>query len=267
MDFAGFVAYDPYSTFLDPAAEHFVDVRGKRGRLVRENADLGSLWILARDAYVALPLCESRDEFAERIGLFQEHVASVKHDLRGVLKAGRMGLPHDLDSHVARAWLERLPMHDLMKLGWRFTGAIDEADARTDFEIHDIFGEAFLFVCLHEVDAALLAMSADGQGAVSSALNASEAYNLAMEILRYKEQVKKGKREMARRGAIARVAKSKKTSAKEDVHTWWSKWQGDPSLYKSKRAFADAMRDKHPELESEEAIKRWTRQWEKEQCE
>jgi hypothetical protein len=267
MAFIPFTAYNPYYTFRYPEGKCFVDGQGSLGQIVRENPDLGSLWALARDAFEELQPCGSAREFVELTRSFFDFINSVERGLKEGLAKDGAELPFSLYIDPEANWIDAVPIFVLVKLGWNMTGSIDKFAGQPDLELHEIFRQAFLMACLYEIDAALLGMKAGGQGAIASALNASESYSLAAAISAHGEQLKSGKREMGRQGARARIEKSEKTAAKDAVHLWWLKWQGDKTLYKSKRAFADAMRDKHPELENEEVIKRWTLQWEREQNE
>lgn len=73
--------------------------------------------------------------------------------------------------------------------------------------------------------------------------------------------VKAIRSEMARAGAAGRIAKDPKQSAKASVKECWELWQRDPERYKGPSAFARDMRSKFENLESDEVIRRWCREW------
>lgn len=64
-------------------------------------------------------------------------------------------------------------------------------------------------------------------------------------------------------GAKAKIANDKdgKQTAKQQVRECWELWQKEPSRYKGPTAFARDMRAKFENLESEEVIRRWCREW------
>jgi hypothetical protein len=80
------------------------------------------------------------------------------------------------------------------------------------------------------------------------------------EALERAFSVKQGER------ARARYAHDRdgKQAAKAEVKDWWLKWQSDPTLYRSAAAFARAMLDKYPTLDSQPVIEQWVRGWKKE---
>lgn len=72
----------------------------------------------------------------------------------------------------------------------------------------------------------------------------------------------------ARKAAIASHTKHSKRASKQEakagVREWWERWQSDPSMYKSKAAFARIMCDKYSdELESTQVIERWCTEWQR----
>lgn len=67
--------------------------------------------------------------------------------------------------------------------------------------------------------------------------------------------------EMARSGALARLANDPKQIAKSSVRDCWELWQRKPNRYKGPTAFARDMREKFENLDSEEVIRRWCREW------
>lgn len=65
------------------------------------------------------------------------------------------------------------------------------------------------------------------------------------------------------KGAVARLAKDKKGIAMQSVKKSWDGWQKDPGKHKSKAAFARAMLDNNPDLQSQKNIEDACRKWEK----
>lgn len=66
---------------------------------------------------------------------------------------------------------------------------------------------------------------------------------------------------IAKKGAVAMLAKSPKQKEKELVRDCWNDWQKQPIRYKGKAAFARDMREKFPNLDSQPVIERWCREW------
>lgn len=73
-------------------------------------------------------------------------------------------------------------------------------------------------------------------------------------------------REIASYGGKGKVAKDSdgKQEAKATVREEWLKWQKNPSLYKTKTSFAEAMIVEYPVLTSPKVIMDWCRTWESE---
>lgn len=67
-------------------------------------------------------------------------------------------------------------------------------------------------------------------------------------------------REAGKKGHVDSI----KAKAKAEVRACWGSWWHDPALYRGKAAFARAMLEKYPALESAAVIERWCREWEKE---
>ena len=69
---------------------------------------------------------------------------------------------------------------------------------------------------------------------------------------------------LAKTGALARLAADPKQKDKATVRECWDDWQKEPDRYKGKAAFARDMLDKFPNLESQPVIEGWCRTWERE---
>ena len=79
--------------------------------------------------------------------------------------------------------------------------------------------------------------------------------------------VKQTRSEMAKIGALAKLADDPKQREKAQVRECWEDWQRTPlnfqgkRKYKGKEAFAKDMLDKYGSLESAQVIARWCRDW------
>jgi hypothetical protein len=87
------------------------------------------------------------------------------------------------------------------------------------------------------------------------------ALELSSDLPLSGSSVKAIRSEMAKAGAAGRIAKDPKQSAKTSVKECWELWQRDPERYKGPSAFARDMRSKFENLESDEVIRRWCREW------
>ena len=74
-------------------------------------------------------------------------------------------------------------------------------------------------------------------------------------------QISHARVQLAKAGGHARHAADPKQTAKQQVRECWELWQKEPSRYKGPTAFARDMRAKFENLESEEVIRRWCREW------
>ncbi|WP_146033770.1 hypothetical protein [Alicycliphilus denitrificans] len=87
------------------------------------------------------------------------------------------------------------------------------------------------------------------------------ALELSSDMPLSASSVKAIRSEMAKAGAAGRIANDPKQSDKASVKECWELWQQDSSRYKGPTAFARDMRAKFENLESEEVIRRWCREW------
>lgn len=73
------------------------------------------------------------------------------------------------------------------------------------------------------------------------------------------------RRRNAKMGQKAQITKDTngKQKSKANVKDWWTRWQQDPDMYKSKAAFARAMLDKYPNLTNQATIENWCDKWKK----
>lgn len=78
------------------------------------------------------------------------------------------------------------------------------------------------------------------------------------------DSVRDMRTEMAKQGALAKLAKDPKQKDKATVRECWDAWQRNPQTYKGKAAFARDMREKFSNLESQPVIEGWCRAWERE---
>ena len=66
---------------------------------------------------------------------------------------------------------------------------------------------------------------------------------------------------LAKTGALAKLAADPKQKDKAMVRECWDAWQKQPDRYRGKAAFARDMLDKFENLESQPVIERWCREW------
>ena len=123
----------------------------------------------------------------------------------------------------------------------------------------------FLLHDLVEIDNALIAMPIDGAEAVIASISASNALSNALSIDAGNIKLQKVRCDIAKRGAMAKLASDPKQKDKIFVKECWKDWQEIPSKYKSKVKFAKDMLDKCEHLESQKVITDWCAKWGKEQ--
>jgi hypothetical protein len=178
--------------------------------------------------------------------------------------------------HDAKSWVFKNPNGEtyqpdfqnadnswILDVAW---GKLTKPFAGEDLdELSKLYGEVFLFHVFHEIENALIGMEFDGRDAVVAAIEAANALANAMAIKSSDELLQKARREMSLQGAMAKLAKDPKQTAKQFVKDCWLTWQEEPERYKSKAAFAKDMlqQDQCKSLTSQVKITDWCREWEK----
>ncbi len=114
-----------------------------------------------------------------------------------------------------------------------------------------------------EIDNANIANLVNPVDAVTSAIEATNALTNANTIKSQNSKLQKFRKDMAFRGAMARVLRDPKQKDKKFVYTCWQEWQNNPERYASKAAFARDMLEKCEHLVNYKIIEDWCRKWEK----
>ena len=78
------------------------------------------------------------------------------------------------------------------------------------------------------------------------------------------EAVRDFRTEMAKQGALAKLAKDPKQKDKATVRVCWDAWQKNPDDYEGKADFARDMHKQFPNLKSQPVIAGWCLAWERE---
>ena len=77
------------------------------------------------------------------------------------------------------------------------------------------------------------------------------------------EAVRDFRTEMAKQGALAKLANDPKQKDKATVRVCWDAWQKNPDDYEGKAEFAQDMIKQFPNLKSQPVIARWCLAWER----
>jgi len=118
---------------------------------------------------------------------------------------------------------------------------------------------------LLKVDSALICYQLGQGSAFGDAIaEISEMAHLAREIANRPLLEQKARKDVARKAAAAKLANDPKQAAKSEARKLWAQWRARPPLHRSAAAFARFVVKTLPIIESEEAVKRWEREWRKE---
>lgn len=228
--FQKFISYDPYLTFSSPNNTCLVAHNGE------ERPDTESLFYLGKEAYkYFLDGIETEEDFDEIIASYLEIINIYRQELpkKNIKCTNQNGKEFALDWNQADDC-------QLVNVAWQ----IFQKTPIEPGEDKVIYAELYFLLALIEIDNAYIAMTFNPVDAVTSAIEAANALANAIAIKSENEKLKKVRRDMAYRGAIARIKLDPKQNDKKFVFACWQEWQDSPERYSSKASFARDMLDK-----------------------
>lgn len=247
--FQKFISYDPYLTFSNPLNTCLVAHNGN------EIPDTESLFFLGKEAYkYFIHGIESKEDFNELLICYLELVNIYRQELpkKNIECKNPNGKKFALDWNQADDC-------QLVNVAWQIF-------QKTRIELGEdkvIYAELYFFLTLIEIDNTYMAMTFNPVDAVTLAIEAANALANAIAIKSENEKLKEVRRDMAYRGAIARIKLDPKQNDKKFVFACWKEWQDNPERYSSKASFARDMLEKCEHLVSNKKIEDWCREWEK----
>jgi hypothetical protein len=255
-------AHHPYLSYAE-GSKSFVRPDGQRSFKGWHNVsdfDVSTLWTLGRDAFAALPAVASKEEFDQ---FYEKHLADIS-TLRTVIKTASdlKGIVFKSeDGDLVTPDLDELSATSVLDMAWQFV--------RKDASTFEFLNHNYLFVCLEEVDDAIVGLCLDG-GAVGAALMAANAYANFQAIESGNDSLQKARSDLAMRAAIERHRQDPKQAAKQLVKECWYAWQMRPELYRSQSVFATDMLTKvaadtagNPIISHDTIVKKWIPEWSK----
>lgn len=247
--FKKFISYDPYLTFSSSLNTCLIDHDGK------EMPDTESLFLLGKEAYkYFLDGIESEEDFDEIVTSYLEIINICRQELpkKNIKCINPNGKEFALDWNQAEDC-------QLVNMAWQ----LFQRQPIESGENEVFYAELYFLLTLIEIDNAYMAMIFNPVDALTSAIEAANALANAIAIKSKNETLKKVRRDMAYRGAIARIKLDPKQNDKKFVFTCWQEWQNSPEKYSSKASFARDMLDKCEHIVSSKKIEDWCRDWEK----
>lgn len=236
-----FQAFHPYLTYTNDG-RYFVKPDGEPSfsgwSSVCEPTDMNddalNLWRLGKRAFEALGEIKSKDEFDDLYKYNIETVRQLRLVLAERIAANQNSIVFvNLDGENFSPDLDDLSDSAIVDITWQ---AAREQPDRGLF-----LGGMFLFVCLQEIDSAIIGMCLDGQYAVSGAIAAAEAYANFQAIESGNDNLQRVRSEFAARGAIERYKRDPKQAAKAFIKECWGQWQENPARYRTQSIFVNDM--------------------------
>lgn len=250
-----FLIYHPYLTFSDPLNTRFVTPDGKRECEI--NAETEALFRIGRDAYKRLPHTKSKEDFDNE---FSGYFKSI-NDFRLAFQEWDCKC-RDSSGNVLNVDWGNVEDHQIVDVAWQM---FSEFQTIAGAGMKKAFTNLNLCHALFEIDNAIILIYTNSTDAVSASVSAGNALANAIAIDSGNEKAREARKNMARKGAIARIERDPRQAAKQFVFNCWQEWQDAPDEYKSKADFARKMlKDEQcKSLTSQKKIEDWCREWEK----
>lgn len=273
----GFQAYSPLRSFSGEGLELecFLDKDGKDTDKAWGKRTNRTLWELGLQAYedIGSPdrenLIQIRERCLEIFPVLVEFIATGI-DKGHITVVGYI----DTDDDGNPVDFEPIPVHE-MGFDWlahasakAWLSEIEAAAAPATADFAD-FGHDLVSILnysiLLAVDDALICFQLGQSSAFGDAIaEISEMAHLAREIANRPLLEQKARKDVARKAAAAKLANDPKQAAKAEARKLWADWQTGKTIHRSAAAFARFVVKTLPVIESEEAVKRWEREWRKE---
>lgn len=252
-----FLAYHPYLTFSDPSNVDFVEPDGKRRRDSR-TPDVAGLFGIGKEAYERLPPLKSAKHFDQFLNSYFQFINGLRPAIAKLESEGKIIIKREAGDLAKIDWADA-EEHLILWAAWKLFPAL-RLNAQDETKL--LFQEVLLCYALREIDNAIIGADLDGRDAIAAAIEATNALSNAIAIESGSEKLQEARRDLAYRGAIARLARDPKQKEKSFIYGCWQKWQQSLSSYPSKAAFARDMLTKCEHLESQKKIEDWCRGWE-----
>ena len=220
--------------------------------------DALDLWRLGKSAFDSLQAINSKDEFDDLCESIIKIVRSMRFSIgERLVKNEKAPIFVDHDGERISPDLDDLSDSTIIDITWQLTQA-----APVNMEVSNILRACFLFKCLNAIDNSIIGMCLDGRCAVSSAIEAAQAFSNSQVIESGSDSLNRARSKFAAESAMSRYKKDPKQKEKMFVRECWEAWQKEPSKYGGKAKFAKDMLTKCVHLESQKKIEDWCRSWE-----
>lgn len=251
-----FHTYHPYLTFSDPLNDCFVEPNGKHGKEL--NPDTQALFDIGREVYKRMPDC-TKEDFDQAYSSHWDFIDDLRQTFQKMESDGKLKSKNEAGKEMTPLW-DDLSDDQVLDVAWQIFPKIEGENSK----LMDMLGEAYLFHAFHEIDNAIIGIFLDGREAIAAAIAAANALANLVAIESGNDKLQEARRDIAYRGALARIAADPKQKEKVFVFGCWQEWQRDPSRYNGKAAFARDMLTKCEHLTSQKKIEDWCRGWEAE---
>lgn len=262
-----FKAFHPYLSysgkrklFIAPDGQQSFAGWGASFENVEDNEDLFELWELGKEAFVALGDLKNKEDFKKLSKYYLESIRTLRLAIGQCIQedAAKKNLINGHDEHVS-VDVDDFSDDTVVSVAWEMYQWLPQQK-----EFSERLRLCLLFTCLKNIDNAIIAMSVDGEGAVSSAIEAARSFANFEAFGWGSESLRSMRSKLAANSAMARYKKDPKQKEKIFVRECWAIWQTRPESYDGKASFARAMLDKCEHLQSQKKIEDWCRAWEAE---
>jgi len=254
-----FQFYHPFRSFAE-GQKHFVNAAGKPmfsswGK-PNDGYDAMVLWGLGKKAFELLGNFENKEQFDLAYKSSVTGLEQLRILIADLVASKKITVSSDGSAEAID--IGDLSHSQLIEIGWVISRE------RSDSETDKVFLFFFLFLCLIDIEDAIIAMLEGG--GIALAVSAMEHFTNAQAILSGDENLQKVRSESASQAALERYKNDPKQKAKAEVKVLWESWQdldenARKNRYKSQAAFAKDMLEKFEILENQNVIERWCTQW------
>jgi hypothetical protein len=253
-----FLAYHPHLTFSDPDADRFVSPNGKPDKELDEDAN--ALFGIGRKIYQMFEGITSAAQLDAALTEYAEFIDAGRRLIPEMLASGKLVLKGEPSGQKDVDWTA-IEDDSVIGIAW-------QVFEKTKLKNEDFDNNYFIMVmaihALIEIDNALISLKLRESGAVVAACEAANALSNLLALDSGDQKLQEARRDLAYRGAIARIERDPKQKEKTFIHECWQRWQQSPETYASKAAFARDMLSKCEHLTSQKKIEDWCREWESE---
>lgn len=253
-----FLAYHPHLTFSDPDADRFVSPNGKPDKELDE--DTNALFGIGRKIYQMIEGITSTAQLDDALIEYEEFIDAVRRLLPEMLASGKLVLQGKRSSPKDVDWTT-IEDDSVIGIAWQ---VFEKTKIKHEAIDNNYYIMVMAIHALIEIDNALIALKLGESGAVVAACEAANALSNLHALDSGDQKLQEARRDLAYRGAIARIERDPKQKEKTFIYECWQRWQQSPETYASKAAFARDMLSKCEHLTSQKKIEDWCREWESE---